>query len=281
MPMRKNRNYNYFHITVQPKNCDGTNREINYLSKNLIEVLDKYLLNISNNYARVVENNSDKTGQHYHFVCFAKKADTCEHIKSNLIHIISNIYSLSDTAQERLVYVKHKTLKQAHLCAGGYLTKQYSGQRLVTNISSDVIEQYKKEYETLCVSKKSNEFSKWVLDYNKRSYPHVFNKINKYYEALSIIFEEDKKILDEFSSSNFQNFYLSILYKYKISYEYSDIKKFQRQILEYLVVLSKNTNIDNESLVNLMKFNKSDEYKIIEDENQYETNTILNYWSLK
>lgn len=169
--MSKIKQYNYFHITVQPKNCDGSGREINYLSETLVSLLDGYLINISDKYARAVENNNDKTGQHYHFVSFAKKKDTCQNIKNNLLHIIQTIYTISDTAQKRLVYVKHKTNKQAHLCAGGYLTKQYSGRRLKTNIDEDTIKKYKQEYETLVVSSKQTEFSKWVLDYESRSYP--------------------------------------------------------------------------------------------------------------
>lgn len=278
------RKYRYFHITVQPKNCDGSGREINFLTTELIELLDKHLCDTTQvlYYARAIERNKDLTGQHYHIVLFHHEKDkkSVQYYKDYINYLVGTIYNLSDNALQRLVFVKHKTKKQAYLCAGGYLTKQYKGRCLNTNISREELEKNRAEYETLVSNKKENEFSKWVLDCESRDYPHDLDRKNKYFEALSIIFKNDSEILAQFNSSNFHNFYLSILYKYKISFPFKCIKTFHRQILEYLYVKSKTNKIDNESLVNLLQFSKSDEFKIIEDENQFEQQTILNYWSL-
>ncbi len=274
--------YSFFHITIQPKNCDGSNREdFNFLTPHLVTLFDTYLNKQASQYARAIERNKDHTGQHYHYVLYAKEKLTIKKLKDDLLHIIQDTYAITDQAHKRLIYIKHKTRKQANLCAGGYLTKQYHGTAFKTNLEAELIKDYKLEYETLVSKKKLSEFSEWVLAYEKRKFPTSIRTINKYLEVISIIIENDPEFLNKFNSSNFHNFYLSILYKYKISYEYSDVKKFHRQILEYLYCLGKSTKIDNESLVNLMRFNKSDEFKIIEHQNQYEENTILNYWSLK
>ncbi len=279
-------NYNYFHITINPKNCDGTGRNFNFLTKELYQALDKYLISLSSQYSRAIEDNKDLIGQHYHFVLFAKSKKNKTLLNTNLTEIISQYYNLSEASEKRLIYIKHKTKKQAQLCAGGYLTKQFKDFnksctfKYLSNINDEDMKSYREEYETLVENSNStSKFSEWVLNVEKTTF--AIEKINKYYEVLDILLVNDEKLKKMFSTLNFHNFYIYILCKYKISYLYNRVEIFRRQIIEYLISKNLNSNLDYESLVNLLKFSKSDEFKIIEDENQYEQNTILNYWSLK
>lgn len=277
--------YNYFHITINPKNCDGSGRHINFLTKEIVEALDKYLISLSSEYARAIENNRDLVGQHYHFVVFAKSKMNLNLLKTNLMEIISHYYNLSEASEKRLIYIKHKTKKQAQLCAGGYLSKQFvefdntEHYRWLNNINDEDMVEYRKEYETLVEKSSTNKFSLWVLNEDKTI--TSIRCINKYYEALDILLLHDEHLVKMFNSLNFQNFYIYILQKYKISYSFSKIQIFRRQIIEYLISKKLHSKIDYESLVNLLKFSKSDEFLTIEDENQYEQTTILNFWSLE
>ncbi len=88
--------YNYFHITINPKNCDGSNRQIDFLSNELISELDKYLIYQSKSFARAIETNKDKLGHHYHFVLFAKQALEKKILNNHLKEMISHHYLLSD-----------------------------------------------------------------------------------------------------------------------------------------------------------------------------------------
>lgn len=279
-------NYNYFHITINPKNCDGSGIHINYLTKEIIKALDDYLISLSCEYARAIENNKDLVGQHYHFVVFAKKKTNLTYLKNNLTEIISHYYNLSEASEKRLIYIKHKTKKQAQLCAGGYLAKQFvefdntEHYRWINNIKDEDMVEYRKEYETLVENSNSaSKFSKWVLNEDKTT--TSIRCINKYYEVLDILLTIDETLVEMFNSLNFQNFYIYILQTYKISYSFSKIQIFRRQIIEYLISKKLHSNLDYESLVDFLKFSKTDHFKVIEDENQYEQQTILNFWSLQ
>lgn len=284
------RKYNYFHFTINPKNCDGTNRTIDFLSKELITELDNYLIDLSLEYSRAIESNKDKYGHHYHFVMFAKTGLKKEQLEGHLLEIISHFYLLSADSKKHLLYIKHKTKKQAGLCAGGYLTKQFKDlseinredqSKYKTNISDEVIKTNRIEYESLEKDRAVSNFSEWVLNEDKYT-PVVYTRITEYYKAIKTILDNDTTIKLN-NAEEFPDFYISVLYKYKISFEYNNIRKFHRQILEFIISENNREELeksDYESIVNLLRFSKSDSYMNIINENQYEQNTILNYWSL-
>lgn len=294
----ENRKYSYLHITVNPKNCDASSRETDFLTDGLINELDKYLISLSYNYSRAIELNKDKIGHHYHFAMFSKYKRLPSYIKDMLTEIVSHHYLLSEDSKKHLIQVKHKTKKQIALCACGYLTKQFKGteflklcrdeieqklngepSKFISNIDDDDMKQYREEYETLNEHSAQNKFSVWVLDENKTL--QSIKEINKYYEVLVILMEKDEEIDKIISSSKFHKLYPYILHKYKISYRYKQIKEFHRYIVEFLISINKYSKEDYESLVQLVKFQKEEWGIDIGTTNQYETNTILNYWSLQ
>lgn len=282
----ENRKYSYLHITINPKNCDASSREIDFLTDELIEELDKYLISLSYNYSRAIELNKDKMGHHYHFAMFSKFKRLPSYISKMLTEIVSHHYLLSEDSQKHLLQVKHKTKKQINLCACGYLTKQFkditllkNNKKFISNIDDDDMKQYREEYETLHEQSAQNKFSVWVLDETKTLLS--IKEINKYYEILVILIEKDEEVNKIISSSNFHKLYPYILHKYKISYRYKNIKEFHRYIVEFLISINKYSKEDYESLVQLVKFQKEEWGFNVETNQSYESNTILNYWSLQ
>ena len=276
--------YKYFHITVNPKNCDGTDRIDNYLIPKLITELDSNLISLSAQYARAIEQNRDKYGKHYHFVMFSTEKYEEKNIKTKILDILQNHYALTEQGQNMSVKIKHKTLNQANLCAGGYLTKSFKkgfakNELYITNIDDEKIKSYREEYETILSESAKGKFSKWVL-YEEKDKTWI-RTINEYCRAIDIIRNFEDTELIQFNSSNFQKYYIHILQKYKIGFEYNNIKKFHRQIIEYLIMDNNSTETDNETLVHFIKFQKEEIININYTSNGYQPEGILKYWSIQ
>ncbi len=277
------RTYKYLHITVNPKNCDGSNRNEDYLEDKLVETLDSFLIKKSYRYARAIEKNNDNVGRHYHFALYGHQKYSIKYIKETLFEILEQFYLLSENAYKRSIVIKHKSLDKLNLVAGGYLTKQYKDISTIdnnycTNISDEEIVKFKEEYETIVSTSATNRFSVWVL--SQKDTLTSLQNINKYYEAISIIIQQDEEAFNLLTADNFGKFKCYIISKYRITFDFNNIRKLHRQLLEFLISINKFTNKDYETLVNFYNLTICDEYKIIEDDNQYEQKSILNFWSI-
>ena len=276
------RTYKYFHITINPKNCDGSNRNDDYLTKSLIRELDNLLLPLSVNYARAIERNGDHIGHHYHFAFSAKEKWKSMDLQSQVHTCLVKFYELSEAGRKRAVCVRHKTEKQLKLVAYGYITKQYtklgsSNPNYISNFPDEDLRQYKKEYESLKAKADFNRFSEWVLDCDKKK--TAIQHISRYYEVMDIVIKNDE--ITDISEFNFhKKLYLHILVNYKISFEYNSIKKFHRQILEYLEMSGFSTNIGSETLVNFLKLQKQGLYIETHTENGYKQSKIGEYFEI-
>lgn len=282
--MAKPRQYKYFHITVNPKNCDSTDRAIDFLTPQLVKDLDICLISKALQYSRVIELNGDKIGHHYHFVLYSSQKLDINSIETELYNIIGKYYQLSDKAQGRTIKTHHKSLTQANLCAGGYLTKTFKNgfidkKTYITNINDDDLKSYRKEYETKLSTSAKGQFSVWVLDENKT--PTWIRSFNEYVKALIEIEKSDDVELIKNNSSNFQKYYIHILQKYKIGFEYNNIKKFHRQIIEYLITDNNFTETDYETLVEFLQFKKDEIINTNYTSNGYQPESILKYWSIQ
>lgn len=277
------RTYRYLHITVNPKNCDGSGINKDFLLPEIIESLDNFLIKKSMKHSRAIEKNGDNVGHHYHFAFYGYQKVSIKYIQSQLWEILGEYYVLSENGLKRSVVIKHKTLDKLNLVAGGYLTKQYKDlteidDNYISNINDEELQKYKEEYETVSSTSAAKRFSVWVLA-DKDVLTSIQN-INKYYEAISVIIDNDEEAFNLLTADNFGKFKCYIISKYKITFDCNNIRKLHRQILEFLISINKYNKKDYESLVDFYNMKISDEYKIIEDENQYEQKSILNFWSL-
>lgn len=264
--MARPRLYRYYHITVQPKNCDGTNRNDDYLSGNLVRKLDTALVPLSKHFARAIERNTDLVGTHYHYAIWLKEKTERAPFTDFVRDIVREEYDLSEQGERKSVVVINKTQKEMKLIAYGYCTKQFGNGTISCNANykSDMpdeeFEEYKKEYEELVKRKKQTDFSEWVLDPFKK--PTAVRNISRYYEIMDIIIEkEDIENINEFNWHKL--LYLHILSKYRITFEYNSIQKFHRQILEYLYMKMKISEIGSETLVNFTRFKKTVDFEKI------------------
>lgn len=251
------RQYRYYHITVQPKNCDGTNRNDNYLTPNLVCKLDTQLQLLSKHFARGIEKNSDHIGTHYHIAIELKQKEEKEKLLNFIRDIVREEYDLSEIGERKAVVCMQKTLKSFKLIAYGYITKQFktlSGNpNYKSHMPDEDTEVYTKEYEELTKRKKQTDFSEWVLDRSKKA--TAVRNISRYYEIMDIIIERDN--IENITEFNWHTqIYFYIIREYNITFEYNSIQKFHRQILEYLYMKMKITEIGSETLVNFTRFNK-------------------------
>lgn len=266
--MARPRLYKYFHITVQPKNCDGTNRNDDYLSATLVRKLDTALVPLSKHFARAIERNKDLIGTHYHISIWLKEKTERKPMTDFVRDIVRECYDLSEQGERKSVVVINKTQKEMKLIAYGYCTKQFETLDGNANYKSDMpdedFEEYKKEYEELVKRKKETDFSEWVLDTEKK--PTSVRNISRYYEIMDIVIQRDN--IENVNEFNFHKLiYFHILVNYKITFDYNSIKKFHRQILEYLYQKNDNniklSEIGSETLVNFTRFKKQVDFEEI------------------
>jgi hypothetical protein len=275
------RQYKYYHITVQPKGCDGTNRNDDYLSNTLVSKLDTQLLLYSKHFARAIEKNTDKVGHHYHYAIELHNKMEREKLKDIVMQIVREQYDLSEQGEQRVVRVVQKTLKAFKLVAYGYCTKQFEtiegNPNYISKMPDEDITPYIEEYQQLVETKKKTDFQEWVLDTEKK--PTAIRNISRYYEVLNIVIErENTENINEF---NFHKLlYMHIVTKYKITYEYSSISKFHRQVLEYLYMYGYLTNTGSETLVNFTRFKKLVETDTINTETGNKTITLREYFDI-
>lgn len=276
------RNYRYFHITVQPKNCDGSSRDpYDFLTPQLVSKLDTQLMLLSKHFARGIEKNSDKSGRHYHIAIELKEKTERNTILNFVKDIVREFYDLTEVGERKAVYCYQKTLKQFKLVAYGYITKQFKTLQGNPNYKSQMpdedISHYVKEYEELVERKKQTDFQEWVLDEEKK--PTATRHISRYYEIMNIVIEKDN--IENINEFNYHKLlYLHILTKYKITYEYNSISKFHRQVLEYLYMYGYLTNTGSETLVNFTRFKKLVETDTINTENGNKTITLREYFDI-
>lgn len=264
MNVKRPRLYRYFHATIQPKNCDGTNRNDDYLSSTLVRKLDSAIMPLSKHFARAIEKNTDKVGHHYHIVVWLKEKTERKPFLDFIKDIVKEEYDLSEQGEKLAVVVVNKTQRDMKLVAYGYCTKQFETLQGNPNYKSDMpdeeFEEYKKEYEELVKRKKETDFSEWVLDRSKKA--TAVRNISRYYEIMDIVIERDN--IENITEFNWHTqIYFYIIREYNITFEYNSIQKFHRQILEYLYMKMKITEIGSETLVKFTRFNKKVDFNEI------------------
>jgi hypothetical protein len=236
---------------------------------------------LSKHFARGIEKNTDKTGRHYHIALELHDKTESRKLKEITLDIVREVYDLSEKGTEKAVYCYQKTLKAFKLVAYGYITKQFKTLKGNPDYKSQMpdedISQYIKEYEELVERKKQTDFQEWVLDEEKK--PTAMRNISRYYETMNIVIQRDN--IENINEFNYHTLiYLHILVKYKITFEYTSLQKFHRQILEYLYMYGYSTNIGSDTLVNFTRFKKQIEQDTIATERGTKTITIREYFDI-
>lgn len=296
--MKNERLYFYYHITIQPKSCDGNNFAIDYLTQGLIENYRKLFLSLSKKFAYAIETNKDNSGHHLHCAIELNRPRTQSDLYKYLYELIENEYILSEGGYKRAIKALHKTKKQFGLCAGGYLSKQFKTIKSNPNyfsigFSDEELNNYKSEHIELkeLKEKKSNNNNntdknyskqldpKHILDKNKYS-PDMYLHYNSYFKALVVILEKEPNLKINFVQ-NFEKIYNYILEEYQIGFVIQNKKRFDLMVLQFSICKNINSQKDTDTLVNFIRFkNEPDMEQTYTSKGTVQT-YLNKYWSIE
>lgn len=285
--------YLYFTINIQPKNCDGTGRTDDYLSPKLIEQFKEFVFSKSNRYAIAIETNKDEINHHFHSALKVKDKTTISYLQNKLYEILEQYYDISENGYKRAIVVKHHTKTTFENTACGYLTKQFqslsnnNNNYHIKGFSDPEITEYKERYLKAVEQQEDKKTfftpkihrSDWILDKTKKDMV-LYKDVNSYFKAVRIILEDMNET--NISSENIEKYYLSILQVYKIGFQFASIKKFHRDFLQFIFSINQNSEMDTETLVNFFSLKKSNdlETNYIPDIGYTQT-TISRFWSIE
>ncbi len=238
----------YYHVTVQPYNCDGLGKTY-YLSDCLIEELDKVTSELSQRYSWSVEQNTNNDDSHIHIALHLKSPCDQKSLYQFYIGIISKYYELSQDGYARCVDIQHKTLEKLYLLVSGYFLKQQPDRYKCVNFDDDKLEKARKEYKELKdIAEAKKLAGKTFLDPN-RKHLLICKDISSFFKCLKNLYDMDK-YRDLFTLENYGELHIKVLQEFKLTYDIKNKNSYLRQFTEFLISHNINTNIEKLSLVN-------------------------------
>lgn len=233
------RKYKYYHVTIQPYNCDGLH-QTDYMSTTLFERIKTIIKDISEMYSIVREPSQREGEYHCHFVLHLKESSEQKSLYDFFLDIIQQYYTLTQDGQRYCLKVLHKTETQIKLCAFGYFTK--SAKPEYYNFPMEDQEKFHKQYLELVENKGDNN-DKHLLDPNKK-YPIWIKDKTTYFRALKKIYDLHTDSRPLFVLAHFDKLQDFVMRNYKICMDHTNKKIFTRNFTEFLIC----HNIDTDKL---------------------------------
>lgn len=256
----------YFHVTIQPHNCDGLGKT-NYLSDCLIEELDKVTQELSQRYAWSVEDNTSNDGKHIHIALHLNSPCDQKSLYSYFNDIVLKYYALTEDGMKHCVDIQHKTLNKLYLLVSGYFMKQklHENFDITPNntykcygFDDDKLEVARKEYLVLKEqSLAKDRAKKSFLDPDRKDL-HICKDISSFLKCLKTLYDTGE-YQDLFSLENYGELHIILLRKYKLSYHINNKNQFLRQLTEFFISHNIDTEKEKVSLVNYFR-PKQEEY---------------------
>ena len=251
----------YYHLTIQPHNCDALGAGNNYLSGCLIEDLDKTLLSISQKYSYSVEDNSGNDDRHVHCAIHLKEQCSQQALYDYFKDWIHKYYTLSQAGLQRCINVKHKTLTQLYLLVSGYFEKQGftkdNNRYKQVGFDNDRLDSERQNYLKLKQESTLKEKYQNYLNPNRKDL-YIIKDISQFLKCLRQLYEIGT-VNHLFSLESYGELHIFLLKEYKISFDISQKNKFLRQFTEFLISLNIETELEKVSLINYF-YPKKEEY---------------------